>query len=120
MSTPCPSCHGPMVPLFSSLFCPRDCDRRTAAVVPTGVPPGTFEDGSVWTLKSGEQVLWRDADHPPSPGDRAWFFQSGIGHTISGLPETICKMWVAKGGFNAAWHGGLVASVDRDPAVRAP
>lgn len=24
----CPTCSGPMVPLFTGSFCPKDCDRR--------------------------------------------------------------------------------------------
>ena len=27
----CPTCHGPMKPLFTGSFCPRDCDRPAAA-----------------------------------------------------------------------------------------
>ena len=39
----CPTCGGPMSPLFSSWFCPRDCDR------PRSVDVGPSQSSVEWT-----------------------------------------------------------------------
>ena len=61
MLASCPTCGAAMVPMIFSSFCPRDCDRKAAAGLPTevslryphvGAPPG-------WT-----RVAWVFLDSP--------------------------------------------------------
>lgn len=107
--TTCPTCGTSMRPLFNSVFCPRDCDR--AAVCPTGevgVVNDVRADGSIWTLGSGERVVWRSKNLPPAPPDRAWHLPPD---STNRPPKSISEMWaifgnVANGG---TWRGGLVA-----------
>ena len=79
MST-CPTCQGPMRPLFTGMFCPRDCDRSTArsarneflflhcgiqyrVIRLTGNDPIPAEAVYGWSLSSGSEP-YQNSDLP--------------------------------------------------------
>ena len=59
----CPTCSGPMTPMISSWFCPRDCDRPAAKPASTWVTTLAYPvmlRGQTWlatVVPPGTQVL---------------------------------------------------------------
>lgn len=66
MPSTCPICNGSMLPLFTTMFCPRDCDRPRPAG-PVG-PPTTGEH--IGTIDGWSVHLLRRDEH--APGDLDW------------------------------------------------
>jgi hypothetical protein len=70
----CPACKGPMKPLFTGFFCPKDCDRPKAFVEPKApATPGTITYASIKKKANsyggwGGLAAWLPAT-PPQPDD---------------------------------------------------
>lgn len=94
----CPTCGGPMKPLFTSTFCPRECDLRTTTAAPIVVEI----KGRRWSVELVAAGEW------PKPDGiwHGWF----IGH--EGRP-TEGDLETFDGFYGGSTAPGWISSNDR-------
>lgn len=67
--TVCPVCNGPMKPLFTGFFCPKECDRPKQVVA---VHPSISDPSDIYIFKHNGQTWSAYLEKVKSPGDSAW------------------------------------------------
>ncbi|MFA6159156.1 MAG: hypothetical protein WC763_06055 [Candidatus Paceibacterota bacterium] len=118
MNMTCPACGGPMSPLFTGSFCPRDCDRpRAVTQAPTGRsgPWESFDTGGCFI--DGDYKSWyiygysagmslAVDDFPPESDIRGWMVDPA--DNILNSPITLlsfCKKeWADHPSHAVAWR----------------
>lgn len=57
MST-CPVCNGPMKPLFTGSFCPKDCDRPNHKAAEIAVAQDLIAKPKAWVTANANVIPW--------------------------------------------------------------
>lgn len=94
----CPVCSGPMKPLFTGFFCPKDCDRA-APSTGSGIDRFVF----TWTYK-GKAERWEavrgDGETVKvSPGDYGHITGSKVFYTLDEFLDSLRGAYGGQVGF---------------------